>query len=140
MDGWQSTYALRERTVAVLEAAAAGRASPDDAAQLLVDLRATWTREKRWRNNEGPRRPVLHVAGPVIACREYRRSCPGFIVDRRQACSTCGQELVRGRWAMFFDEGADVAALGSVVFVLSGTTAETVACDDIEESACATSG
>lgn len=67
----------------------------------------------RWRNPGGrPQIPCrLHVAGPVISCREYRRSCPEYIVDRRQCCADCGRQLVRGRWAVFFLEGAEVVEI-----------------------------
>ena len=137
MDGWQSVYLLRERTAALLEAAADGRHDPAEARRLLEDLRASWTREKRWRNN-APRRPVRHQAGPVIDSREYRRSCPQFIVDRRQACSVCGAELVRGRWAMFFTEGTEVAVLGTIKYAATGHELE-VTCDQQQGVVCVVS-
>jgi Recombinase len=110
VDGWQAVYVLRERTVAVLEQAAAGRLDPAAAAALLSDLRASWSREKRWRNDTLPV-PALHVAGPVIDSRTNVRSCPGLIVDRRQTCQRCGVELCRGRWAMFFVEHQAVGVM-----------------------------
>lgn len=131
MDGWQGVYLLRERTTALLEGVIAGRVEPAEARRLLEDLRGSWTREKRWRNS-APRRPVRHLAGPVIDCREYRRSCPQFIVDRRQACSVCGVELVRGRWAMFFTTGSAVATLGTIVYQATGHELE-IGCDQVQE-------
>jgi hypothetical protein len=70
------------------------------------------TQPQRWRN-DGPPPQVIHVAGPVINSVEYRRSCPGYIVDRRQACDDCGRQLVRGRWAVFFAETALVIEHGA---------------------------
>src|SRR3954447_5174393 len=118
MDGWQAVYALRERVTAVLVDVVEGRpdAAAAAAAELLDELRAVWIREKRWRNDRPRPQPVLHEAGAVIACREHRPSCPGFIVDRRQTCTRCGRELVRGRWSMFYDPGQLVARLGTVTY------------------------
>jgi hypothetical protein len=124
MDGWQAVYDLRERTVAALEQAAAGRLDPASAAVLLSDLRASWSREKRWRNNALPVQ-LLHVAGPVIDSRRYVRSCPRFIVERRQACTVCGAELIRGRWAVFFADGQVVAAMPGRRPILNAATLDT---------------
>lgn len=129
--GWE----LRERLVDVLE-----QVSELDeltvavaAAQLLADFRSVWVRERRWRNNGPPPAPVIHVAGPVIACREYRRSCPGYIVDQRQACALCGSELIRGRWGVFFEQGDVVAKLGTIVYLPHGNDRE-IACSPTEEA------
>lgn len=126
MDGWAGVYELRERTVQLLERIAADHAdnlgssaTAAMAAGLLVDLRATWVREKRWRNSNLPV-AVLHIAGPVIDCRQPRPSCPRYIVDRRQACARCGAELIHGRWAVFFDVGAPVGVLGSIAYLSTG--------------------
>jgi hypothetical protein len=105
-------WELREQLVHVLEQTAAGNADPPAAAALLEQLRAVWVRERRWRNTTSPKPAVVHVAGAVINCREARPSCPGYIVDRRQTCQLCGEQLVRGRWALFFDEGQPVAVYG----------------------------
>ena len=115
-------WELRERLAAVLEKTAAldDGALAADAAQLLADYRQVWTRDWRWRNRGEKQPAVLHVAGPVIASREYRRSCPTYIVDQRQACDRCGEELVRGRWAMFWEIGAVVAKYGTVTFLPRG--------------------
>lgn len=129
--GWE----LRSRLVEVLEHAAA----LDDqeqlaaaAAQLLSDYRAVWVRERRWRNTD-PLPPVLvHVAGEVIACREYRRSCPGYIVDQRQACARCGAELIRGRWAVFVTPGEPVAKHGTIAYPPRGRPNE-MPCDAREQ-------
>lgn len=109
---------LRERTVSLLEQVARHELVDlqlaREAGELLEDLRAVWVREKRWRN-DGPA-PIrwVHRAGPVINSREYRRSWSAtYIVDCRQACTRCGQELVRGRWAIFFDQGQELAATGT---------------------------
>lgn len=84
------------------------------AAAVLEDITARGIRLRRWRNEAGAVHVVIvHVAGPVMACREYRRSCPGYIVDRRQTCAECGTQLVRGRWAAFFDVGELVGVLGA---------------------------
>lgn len=68
----------------------------------------------RWRNTRPP--IVLeHVAGPIEDTREPRS--PGFpwgrITDRRQGCLRCGRVLVRGRWAVFYDEGDQVLETGA---------------------------
>jgi len=119
-----NSLVLRERVVDVLERAAAGAdVEPDLAARLLADLRAVWVRERRWRNSSLPTATV-HLAGEVINCREYRRSCPGYIVDRRQTCTRCGEQLVRGRWAVFFTPGGHVAALGTVLYDAAGRPGE----------------
>lgn len=113
-------WELREQLVHVLEQTAAGEADPVAAAALLEQLRAVWVRERRWRNTGPPKPSIVHVAGPVISCRQARPSCPGYIVDRRQACELCGEELVRGRWALFFDLGADVATYGTIHYLATG--------------------
>jgi hypothetical protein len=130
VDGWQAVYGVREQLVAVLEAAAAGDVDPAAAAHVLEQLRSIWVREKRWRN-DAPARAVVHVAGVVVSCREYRPSCPGYIVDRRQTCQRCGAELCRGRWSVFFDVGADVALLGTVAYGATGHERE-VPCTDVD--------
>jgi hypothetical protein len=123
----RSEWELREQLVHVLEAAAAGSADASEAAALLEQLRAVWVRERRWRNTSAPKPAVVHVASPVINCREARPSCPGYIVDRRQTCQVCGQQLVRGRWALFFDEGQRVAVYGArapITYAATGHEAE----------------
>lgn len=110
---------VRERVLEVVrDAAALACACEPDRPCLACRARATLDfltsagfRLRRWRNPEGPPVAVLHVAGPVIACREHRPSCPGYIVDRRQACACCGAELARGKWAMFFELGERVGML-----------------------------
>jgi len=115
---------LRQRVVDVLErTAAGGDVEPDLAATLLADLRAVWVRERRWRNSSLPTATV-HLAGPVIDCREYRRSCPGYIVDRRQACTRCGVQLIQGRWALFYPPDSLVAVLGTVTYPAAGRPGE----------------
>jgi len=115
---------LRQRVVDVLERAVAGvDVEPDAAATLLADLRAVWVRERRWRNSSLPTATV-HLAGPVIDCREYRRSCPGYIVDRRQTCARCGVQLTRGRWALFYPADTAVAVLGTVTYPAAGRPGE----------------
>lgn len=55
-----------------------------------------------------------HVAGPVIACLGYggRPSLPAVVVERRQACAECGDELERGgRGAHFWPAGTRLFAL-----------------------------
>lgn len=61
----------------------------------------------RWRNDlNAPKEPdVEHIAGPIISSVEPRPSCPHYVVDRRQACTRCGKQLVRGRWAAFWVPG-----------------------------------
>lgn len=80
---------------------------------LLEDVVARGIRIRRWRQKAEPVVATVHVAGAVIACREYRRSCPLYIVDRRQACAVCGAELVRGTWALFYNPGDRVAVIPS---------------------------
>jgi hypothetical protein len=112
---------VREQVMAVIQAAAdLDCACQPDAACLacraktvLERITQVGFRMVRWRNPPGPTVRVVHTAGPVINSREYRRSCPGYIVDRRQACTDCGEQLIRGRWALFFDEGDRVAVLPS---------------------------
>lgn len=123
---WQ----LRERLVDVLEQVAAGDPADVDqvaavAAELLADLRQVWIRDRRWRNDGTPKPVLVHQAGEVIACREYRRSCPGYIVDQRQTCTLCGAQLVHGRWAVFYEPGAAVAQLGTITYPAHGTATET---------------
>lgn len=73
----------------------------------------------RYRNPDRLPPTTAHVAGDVIDGREYRRGCPtGYIVDRRQACSRCGRQLIRGRWALFFEPGACVLEVGDIAAVL----------------------
>jgi hypothetical protein len=117
---------LRARLVDLLEQTStiADEELAAAAAQLLADYRSIWVRERRWRNNDAPDPVLVHVAGEVIACREYRRSCPGYIVDRRQTCQHCGAELVHGRWGMFFEPGAAVAQLGTIKFTPRGDLRE----------------
>lgn len=81
-----------------------------EAQALLEDLTGSIWPIHRWRN-DGPPAEVEHVAGPVITCREYRRSCPGYIVDRRQTCLNCGRELARGKWDLFYAPGERVREL-----------------------------
>lgn len=110
---------VRERVLDVVRdaAALACACEPDRpclacrARAVLDFLTTAGFRLNRWRNPPGPPVAVRHVAGPVIACREHRPSCPGYIVDRRQACACCGAELRRGKWAVFFDVGAPVGVL-----------------------------
>lgn len=112
---------VRERVLDVVRDAAAlacscapGRACLGCRARALLEyLSAVGFRMHRWRNPIGPVVRQVHVAGPVIDCREYRRSCPGYIVDRRQACLDCGAELAHGRWSWFFYVGQPVAILAS---------------------------
>lgn len=126
---WQ----LRERLVVVLETAAeldeAELAAAAD--QLLVDYRTIWTHERRWRNDGTLTARPVHVAGPVIDCVEYRVRCPGFVVDRRQTCTRCGYVLGRGKWACYFDEGAEVSQLGTILNAAKGKPGE-VACSQAE--------
>ncbi len=110
--------------VDVLERTAAGvDVEPNLAATLLEDLRAVWVRERRWRNSSLPTATV-HLAGPIIDCRENRRSCPGYIVDRRQACARCGEQLIRSRWGLFYAPDALVAVLGTVTYAAAGRPGE----------------
>lgn len=110
---------IRERVLDIVKDAAALACfcDPDRpclgcrARTVLDFLTTAGFRLKRWRNPPEPPLSVVHVAGDVIDCREYRRSCPGFIVDRRQTCTECGRELVRGRWALFFQPGDLVSIL-----------------------------
>lgn len=83
----------------------------------------------RWRNS-GPPPVVEHVAGPVISSVEYRRSCPGYIVDRRQTCTRCGIELRRGRWAVFFVEGEIVTQVGEQAPIFGGSRLSGAPCED----------
>lgn len=112
---------VRERVLDVVRDAAAlpcscaiGRACLGCRARAVLEhLTAVGFRMRRWRNPVGPIVRQVHIAGPVIDCREYRRSCPGYIVDRRQTCLDCGAELARGRWSWFFTLGQPVAVLAS---------------------------
>jgi hypothetical protein len=121
-DSQLGVYELRERTAMLLEqVAASGGEHAQAAVELLADLRLTWTREKRWRNTGVERPPaVIHIAGPVINCRQPRPSCPGYIVDRRQTCELCGAELAHGRWVYFYEQGQAVAVCGSVTLPADG--------------------
>lgn len=109
-------YEFRESLVSFLQAVEAlecrceaGRRVAGLATAILRDVAASGLRVTRWRNPEREPWPgVVHVAGVVMHCREYRRSCPGFIVDQRQACSRCGHELVRGKFSPWFRPGAQV--------------------------------
>lgn len=110
-------YEFRGRVVHVLQLAAAleclcARAATClacQAARVLEEVAQTGLRVTRWRNDlERPAVVDVHVAGQVWNSREYRRSCPGYIVDRRQACALCGLQLVRGRWNRFFEPGERV--------------------------------
>lgn len=107
-------YEFREKVVAVLRAAAALECRCDppfsacvacQAAGVLHEVAEIGLRMQRWRNGLGTVVVTVHIAGQVWVSREYRRSCPGYIVDRRQACALCGIELARGKWGMFFDPG-----------------------------------
>lgn len=106
-------YEFRESVVAVLRQVAAlecscpgARTLAARAAEILADVAASGLRVTRWRNPEPePWTGVAHVAGVVWSCREYRRSCPGYIVDQRQACARCGHELVRGKFGLWFPPG-----------------------------------
>jgi hypothetical protein len=130
---------VRERVLDVVRDAAAlpcscapGRACLGCRARMVLEyLTAVGFRMQRWRNPPGPIVRQVHVAGPIIDCREYRRSCPGFIVDRRQTCLDCGVELCRGRWAIFFAVGQPAAILrsrtgaqGGIVYAANGQPGE----------------
>lgn len=115
---------LRERTVQVLDAAAALGMGP--ARRLLDDLRFVWTRERRWRRR-APATTVVHVAGEVIACREWR----GYyrrIVCRRQACQRCGRQLVfqegPSGTMIWFEPGSEVAEHSGILNPASGDPLE----------------
>lgn len=84
------------------------------AATVLADVTARGLRVRRWRQPPGPVVRTVHRAGVVVDCREVRRGYPrGLILDRRQACADCGEQLVRGRWAAFWPPGLAVAVLPS---------------------------
>lgn len=119
--GWVEALEQRERIVAVLtRATETGPAElAADATQLLTDLRATWVREKRWRNDHRPI-ATMHVAGDVVDIREPRPSCPRYIVNRYQLCALCGVDLIHGRWAIFLQPGEVCGVLGTIVYTPSG--------------------
>jgi len=83
---------------------------PCRAAAVVDDMTARGFRMTRWRNTAPHPRAAVHVAGTVALERTPRRSCPRYISDCWQSCEKCGTELVRGRWALFYDVG-DLAAV-----------------------------
>lgn len=114
-------YELREQVVDLVEAAALlpcacrpGHACLRCRAMALRREIATgWVRVKRWRN-DGPTTfvAVEHTAGPVLASRETHPTYgPGYISDRRQTCTDCGQQLARGKWDRYSAPGQAVWAL-----------------------------
>jgi len=80
---------------------------------LQAALTASGIRIKRWRNAIGGQRlrRIGHTAGPVVVQRQARPSCPRYIVDRRQLCANCPEELAAGKWALFFTPGENVTKL-----------------------------
>lgn len=121
-------WKLRPMLVSVLERAAAGEPVAEEAAELLEELRRIWVRERRWRNDGRPPERILHIAGPAIACRKDTHGRKGFIVDMRQTCQRCGIELARGKWALLWEDGDQVAALGTILNLAKGVPGEVPCC------------
>lgn len=105
---------LRHRTAQLLEVLSALHLH--EASELLSDLRFVWVRERRW-GNTGAAITLVHVAGDVIACREWR----GYhqrVVGRRQGCRRCGARLVEctgpsiGPSSVWYTPGEEVRTFG----------------------------
>lgn len=66
----------------------------------------------RWRNERGaPLHVLWHTAGPVVECRDRRRSGAFYVVTRHQACTDCGKTLRHHLRAMWFTPGKSVFEL-----------------------------
>jgi DNA invertase Pin-like site-specific DNA recombinase len=79
------------------------------AAAAVDNMTTRGLRMHRWRNTGPAPRAVVHVAGDVVDERTPRPGHPRYISQRWQSCEKCAQELVRGRWALFYVPGALVA-------------------------------